>query len=105
MVHHIMLFKLKPEVTPQELEDMMRQTRISLLKISEALSVKCGKSVDPNNDWGLFIAADFESMEKLATYEEDAIYIKFVEEVIKPNTENRVALNYEMDPGKDVKYS
>ena len=39
MVHHIILFKLKPEVTPAKLEQMMRNTRMSLLKIPEILSV------------------------------------------------------------------
>ncbi|MEI6350726.1 MAG: Dabb family protein [Verrucomicrobiota bacterium] len=105
MIHHVVLFKLKPEVTPEKLEEMMRQTRISLLKIGEVLSVKCGKNIDPASDWGFFIAVDFESMEKLAIYREDAIHIKYVEEVIKPNTDARVALDYEMEPGKDVKYS
>jgi len=105
MVHHIVLFKLKPEVTPEKLEEMMRQTRISLLKIDEVLAVKCGKNVDPKSPWGFFIAVDFESMEKLAIYREDAIHIKYVEDVIKPNTTERLALDYEMEPGKDVKYS
>jgi hypothetical protein len=105
MVHHIVLFKLKPEVTPEKLEEMMRQTRISLLKIDEVLSVKCGKNVDPTSEWGFFIAVDFESMEKLAIYREDAIHIKYVEDVIKPNTCGRLALDYEMEPNKDVKYS
>ena len=83
----------------------MRNTRINLLKIDEVLSVKCGKNVDPKSPWSFFIAVDFENMEKMAIYQEDAIHIKYVEEVIKPNTTERMALDYEMDPGKDVKYS
>jgi hypothetical protein len=105
MVHHIVLFKLKPEVTPEKIEEMLLQTRMRLLKISEVLSVKCGKRIDPRNEWEFFIALDFESMEKLGIYQIDAIHIKYVEEVIKPNTRERVALDYEMEPGKDVKYS
>ena len=105
MVHHITLFKLKPEVTPAKLEEMMMTTRMSLLKIPEILSVKCGKSVDPKSPWPFFIALDFESMEKLAVTEDDAIYMKFTAEVIKANTAERLTLNYEMEPGKNVKYS
>ena len=105
MVHHIVLFKLKPEVTPQKLEEMMMKTRISLLKIPEVLSVKCGKRIDPANEWPFFIAVDFESMDKLALYRDDSIHMKYVEEVIKPHTSDRLALDYEMEPGKDVKYS
>lgn len=105
MIHHIVHFKLKPEVTPEKLEEMMRQTRSQLLKISEVLSVKCGKNIDPASEWKFFLAVDVESLEKLALYREDAVHIKYVEEVIKPNTYERLALDYEMEPGKDVRYS
>ncbi len=105
MVHQISLFKLKPEVTPAKLEEMMMTTRMSLLKIPEVLSVKCGKTIDAHSEWPFFIALDFESTEKLAVTEDDAIYMKFVNEVIKSGTTERLTLNYEMEPGKLVKYS
>src|SRR5437868_7366831 len=47
MVHHIVLYKLKPEVTPARVEEMMMNTRMQLLKIPEVLSIKCGKRIDP----------------------------------------------------------
>jgi hypothetical protein len=31
--------------------------------------------------------------------------VKFVEDVIKPNTFESLVLDYEMDPGKDVNFS
>jgi hypothetical protein len=105
MVHHITLFKLKPEVTPEKLEQMMMTTRMSLLKIPEILAVKCGKAIDPKNQWPFFISLEFESMEKLAMTQDDAIYMKFVADVIKANTAERLTMNYEMEPGKNVKYS
>ena len=37
--------------------------------------------------------------------EEDAIYMKFVADVVRPNTHGHLALNYEMEPGKNVKFS
>jgi hypothetical protein len=105
MVHHIILFKLKPEVTPETLEELMRKTRISLLKIPEALNVKCGKRIDPLNDWPFFIAVDFDSMDRMEAYHDDPIHVKFAEEVLKPVVLDRVTLDYEMEPGKDVKFS
>ena len=105
MVHHITLFKLKPEVTPQKLEQMLMTTRMSLLKIPEILSVKCGKAIDPKNEWPFFVSLEFESMEKLVMTQDDAIYMKFVAEVIKTNTTERLAMDYEMEPGKKVKFS
>lgn len=105
MVNHVVLFKLKPEVTPEKVEEMMMTTRMTLLKIPEALSVKCGKAIDPKNEWPFFIAVEFESMDKLAGYKENALHMKYVAEVLKPNTAARLGLDYEMDPGKDVKFS
>ena len=105
MVHHVTLFKLKPEVTPEKLERMMMTTRMSLLKIPEILSVRCGKNIDEKCEWPFFVALDFESVEKLRMTEDDAIYMKFMADVVKKNTAEKLTLNYEMEPGKNVKYS
>ena len=105
MVHHVVLYKLKHEVTPARVEEMMMNTRMQLLKIPEVLSIKCGKRIDADMNWPFFIAIDFESMDKYAIFREDPIYVKFVEEVVKPNTEDSLVLDFEMDPGKDVRFS
>lgn len=105
MVHHIVLYKLKPEVTPARVEEMMMNTRMQLLKIPEVLSIKCGKRVNQELPWPFFIAIDFESMDKLAIFREDPIFVKFMEEIIKPNTSEALSLDFEMDPGKDVRFS
>jgi hypothetical protein len=105
MVHHVVLYKLKPEVTPARVEAMMMNTRMQLLKIPEVLNIKCGKRIDPELPWPFFIAIDFESMDKYAIFREDPVFVKFMEEVIKPNTEDSLDLDFEMDPGKDVRFS
>lgn len=105
MIHHLVLFKLKPEVDDEKLEWMMRQTRIMLLKIPEVLNVKCGKTVKADAEWPFFLSVDVESLEKLAMYASDPNHVKFVEQVIRPNTTERLAIDYEMDPGRDVTYS
>jgi Stress responsive A/B Barrel Domain len=79
MVHHIVLYKLKPTVTPADLEEMMMNTRMQLLKIPEVLSIKCGKRIDPKVPWAFFIAIDFESKIRHGIFREDPIYVKFVE--------------------------
>ena len=105
MVHHIDLFQLKPEVTPARIEEMMMNTRMQLLKIPEVLSIKCGKRIDDGMQWPFFVAIDFESMDKFEIFCEDPIYVKYVEDVIKPNVAETVRLDFEMDPGKDVQFS
>ena len=105
MVHHIALYKLKPEVTPARVEEMMMNARMQLLKIQEVLSIKCGKRIKNEMLWPFFIAIDFESMDKFDIFREDPIFVKFVEEVIKPNVAETLVLDFEMDPGKDVQFS
>jgi len=105
MVHHVVLYKLNPEVTPARVEQMMMNARMQLLKIPEVLSIKCGKRIDPDMDWPFFIAIDFESMDKYTIFREDSIFVKFNEETIKPNIEDSLVLDFEMDPGKDVRFS
>ena len=105
MIHHIVLYKLKPEVTPARVEEMMMHTRMQLLKIPEVLSIKCGKRIDSEMQWPFFVAIDFESMDKFDIFCDEPIYVKYVEEIIKPNVAETVDLDFEMDPGKDVQFS
>lgn len=103
MINHLVLFKLKPETDDEKIEWMMRETRIQLLKIPEVLSIRCGKRVDPDVEWPFFLSVELDSAEKLALYAEDPNHVKFVEEVIKPNITERLALDYEMEPGKKLR--
>ncbi len=105
MIHHITLFQLKPEVTSEEVEAMMRQTRSQLLKINEVLAVQCGRTVDPTGQWGFFFSIDCESMEKLTLFVENPIYLKYAEKVLKPRTSTTLRADYETDPGQDIRYS
>ena len=54
---------------------------------------------------GLVAALVVESMDKYGIFREDPIFVKFTEEIIKPNTEDSLVLDFEMDPGKDVRFS
>ncbi len=105
MVHHIVLYKLKPGLKDETLEEMMRTTRIQLLKIQEVYNIRCGKRLEPGNEWPFFIAVDFETRDKMAIFKDDPIQVKWMEETIKPNTEEAMVLDYELDPNRDVKYS
>ena len=105
MVHLVVLCKLNENVSEDELEEMSRSARSQLLKIPEVLSVRSGKRVKPDNEWPFFYSVDIDSMDKLMMFRDDPIFIRFVEKFIKPNTWNVQELIYELDPGKDVKYS
>src|SRR5438132_12221197 len=105
MVHHIVLYKLKPDVTPARIEEMMMNARMQLLKIPEVLSIKCGKRIDSHMPWPFFIALDFESMDKYAIFREDSIVVKFDAEITKPNISDSIVLDFQMHPRQDVRLS
>ena len=103
MIHHIVLYKLKPESTPERVEGLLMQTRMQLLKIPVAMNVRCGRRIDQKNELPFFYTVEFDSKERMAMFFEDPVYIKFMEETIKPNTEGSMVLDYETDPKR--KYS
>lgn len=105
MIHHLVFFKLQPEVDDLKLEEMMRATRSMLLKIPEVLSVRSGKNTDSDGEWPFFVSVEAESLEKLRMYTEDPVHLKYLETVIKPNTTARYSMDFQTDPSKDIKYS
>jgi hypothetical protein len=105
MVHLIVLCKLNENVTQKDLEGMSRSARSQLLKIPEVLAVRSGKRIKPDNEWPYFYSVEIDTMDKLAMFRDDPILIRFIEKVIKPNTWTVQELVYELEPGKDVKYS
>lgn len=105
MVHQVALYKLKPDLPEGTADEMMRRTRSLLLKIPEVLAVRCGKEIERGGEWPFVVSLDFESRAKQAMFRDDPVYLKFMEEVIRPHTEEGMTVDYELEPGKNVKYS
>lgn len=101
-----MLLKLKPDVTPEQTENIMVESRIRLLKIPEVMNLRCGKKIDlKKNPHDVFVSMDFENMTKLRNALESAVWVRYDKQVIEPHVAVLTEFNYEMDPGKDVAYS
>jgi hypothetical protein len=105
MIAYLSLYKLRPEVSEEKLEEMMSKARMSLLRIPEVLTVKTGKRVNPSDPFRWFIYLEVENMDKLFICQDDPHYIKFREDVLKPHVAEQEATAFEMEPRKDVKYS
>lgn len=104
MVHHLVLCRLRPDITPEEVEAMMRQTRTQLLKVPEVKIIRCGQRIG-SGDWDYFVSLEFESMEKLALFAANPITHRHREEVLVPNVVAASAHDFELEPGKDPKHS
>ena len=106
MIHHLVLLTTKPEVIPTKLEEIMVETRIRLLKIPEVNNLRVGKRVDmSNNPHTYFFSFDVENMDKLGFIHDNAIYTQFEKQILGPFVAASKVLDYEMEPGKDVRYS
>lgn len=106
MIHHICLMEAKPSVAPEKLESLMVETRIRLLKIPEVNNLRVGKRVDTiHNPHTFFFSFDCDNMDKLQILQESAIYTQFQKQILDAFTDTYLMFNYEMEPGKDVKYS
>ena len=101
MIQHVVLFNLKPEIDAEKIEWMLRETRIRLLKIPVVRGLRCGHRIDPGEDWALFLLVELDSLDKLACYKRDPEHVRFVKEVIEPNITNKIAFDYQSDPGGD----
>jgi hypothetical protein len=106
MVHHIALLKLKSSVTPEKIELILVETRIRLLKIPEVMNLRCGKKIDQKgNSYDVFFSIDFENLNKLHIAQDNAVWIKFKHQILDPHVDLLTSYHYEMEPGKDVRYS
>lgn len=105
MIEHVVLFQLAPGVDDERQDWMMRETRLRLLKIPAVLAVRCGKNIADSDRWGFFLAVTLESPSRLPAYADHPIHQKFVEEVIRPNTVDRLAADFETLPGEDPLFS
>jgi hypothetical protein len=108
MIHHLKLIQLKAGLPVDRVEEIMVESRIRLLKIQDVLSLACGKKMPVLGHKTLadfFIALEFENSLKRTSAFDHPLYQQFEAQVLKPNAETIELLEFEMDPGKDVRFS
>jgi hypothetical protein len=105
MIAHVSLYKLKPDVTEERLEECMSRTRVLLLRVPEILAVRTGKRTKEGDPWQWFVMLEIESLDKLAIAMDDPSYFKFRAEVISSAVAEDCVQSFEMEPRKNVKYS
>ena len=105
MIHHVAFFQLNPEVDADTVETLIRTSRSLLLKIPEVLNVRSGRNIDPDSPWPVFLALETDTLEKLRVVKDSPYYLKFEEKFIKPNVCDQFAMDFELDPSRNLKYS
>lgn len=84
----------------------MIEARIRLLKIPEIRNLSCGKKINSqDNPHDFFIAMDFENLNKMRVAADNPIFNQFVTQVMEPHVLKQISYEFEMEPGKDIRYS
>lgn len=105
MIHHVVFFQLKEDVDALVIETLVRTSRSLLLKIPEVLSIRSGRNIDQESKWRVFLAIEVDSLDKLRIVQDSPYHLQFMEKFIKPHTDDRMEMNFELDPSKNLKYS
>ncbi len=105
MILHVVYFQLRPGVDTATIEELVRTSRSLLLKIPEVLGVRSGRNISPESQWQFYFSIEVDSLEKLRITLDDPFHLKLMEKYIKPSTVNQFAMDYELDPSKDLRYS
>lgn len=105
MVHHAIYYELRDKADDATLQEMVRASRTWLLKITEVLTVRSGRSLDPDSQWQFYYSIEVDSLEKLKMVQDDPNHLKLIEKYIKPHTIKQFEMNFELDPSRELKYS
>ncbi|MGF1656083.1 MAG: Dabb family protein [Verrucomicrobiales bacterium] len=104
MIHQVILAKFAEGIKDEEIERLMRQTRMQLLKIPDVLTVRCGKKLQADQEWPFFVALEYDSKAKQGMVHDHPVYVKY-RELLTESTESHQMLFFEMEPYKNVDHS
>jgi hypothetical protein len=98
MICHLVLYRMKPEATPQDRTRLRDEARRRLPKIPGVRNLKAGRSVaGAEEDYAVALSMDFEDAAALETYRTDAGHQQFVKEVAEPLVEDIWRYDFEWE--------
>ncbi|VVM06857.1 hypothetical protein MAMC_01297 [Methylacidimicrobium cyclopophantes] len=101
MIHHIVFLETLPSTPPSELDTLMIEIRILLLKLPDVHNLRVGRNLDPAGPFSLFLSFDIDSLEKLEFVQRNAIYYQFERQILDVHAKRVVRYNFDMDRGKE----
>lgn len=102
MIHHICLLSSPKAASPEQIDNLMIETRLRLLKIPEVMNLRVGKSVNSNNSYFFFFSFDVDSLEKLELVKQTAYYYQFEKQVLSSLSALKTEYDFEMEPKKEI---
>ncbi len=84
MLTHIVLYKLKPSVTKEQMEALLREARTRLPQVKGVANLKAGTSVYEEDPYRCALVMYFDDVAALERYRVHPVHVRFVEEVVNP---------------------
>ena len=99
MVHHIVMWKFKPEIAEQhklELKKAMRENLEALVgKVPGLLTVKFVEEPIPSSTHDIALVTTLEKAEDIAVYGSHPAHVAVADTYVRPYVTDRACLDYE----------
>ncbi|HLS90823.1 MAG TPA: Dabb family protein [Limnochordia bacterium] len=97
MVEHIVLFKMKPDSTPEQKEELIRRLRGMAGKIEGMVSLSAGETfTDRHKGYTVGLVVRFTDKAALERYGPHPVHVP-VKEYVAQVCEDVIAVDYEID--------
>lgn len=98
MVKHIVIFKLKEEISKEEKLDIMNRFKAAIeslpAKIPFIRKVEVGLNMNPSETWDMALYSEFDSLEDVKAYSVHPEHVA-ARKIIADAKENRACVDYE----------
>lgn len=97
MIHHVVLFRWKPDTTPAQLASAEHALRGMVGRIAEIRALHYGPNLGPSQaeyPWALLVVCD--DMAAVERYAAHPVHVDVVQSAIAPIREARLAIDFEV---------
>ncbi|NDV83501.1 Dabb family protein [Bacteroides sp. 51] len=98
MVKHIVIFKLRDEITQEEKLDIMNRFKVAIeslpAKIPFIRKIEVGLNINPAETWNIALYSEFDSLEDVKAYATHPEHVA-AGKIIADAKENRACVDYE----------
>jgi hypothetical protein len=99
MIKHVILWKIKDELSGENLIQAKRDAKINLEglagKIDGLIKIQVNIEVLPTSNADMMLDSEFESVEALNAYSIHPLHVEVANTYVRPITETRLCLDFE----------
>ena len=98
MVKHIVIFKLRDEITQEEKLDIMNRFKVAIESLPATIpfirKIEVGLNINPAETWNIALYSEFDSLEDVKAYATHPDHVA-AGKIIADAKENRACVDYE----------